>query len=56
MTNARLAILAALTSAAAPAHATMPVLLPASVPGIGLFGVIATGVAAALIAWWRMRK
>ncbi|MFO1284830.1 MAG: hypothetical protein U1F51_20655 [Burkholderiales bacterium] len=56
MSEVRLVIVAIAATAALPAHATMPILPPASVPGIGLFGVIATGVAAAVIAWWRMRK
>lgn len=49
--------LLALTAMAGPAHATMaiiPIVTP--VPGLGFLGVAATGVAAAVIAWWRMRK
>lgn len=56
MTRRALA-LATLFAAAAPAHATMAVVpLSFPVPGLGFLGVAATGVAAILIGWWRMRK
>ncbi len=56
MMRTNLFVIAVAAGVAMPAHATMAIIPPASVPGIGLFGVVATGVAAAFIAWWRMRK
>jgi hypothetical protein len=55
--TSRTLVLLALCAAAGPAHATMAIIpFSTPVPGLGLFGVAATGVAALVIAWWRMRK
>lgn len=54
----RAAVLVVLLAGSPVALATtaIPLAFSAPVPGLGLAGVLATGIAAAVIGWWRMRK
>jgi hypothetical protein len=54
---ARALALVVLAATAGPAVATTAIPLPSfAVPGLGFLGVLATGVVAVVIGWWRMRK
>lgn len=56
MLRAVAAAVLAVASPAAFATSAIPIALSAPVPGLGFAGVLATGIAAAVIGWWRMRK
>lgn len=56
MLRATALVVLAVASPAALATSAVPIAVSAPVPALGFLGVFATGIAAAVIGWWRMRK